>query len=765
MALFLAVCIIANDKNEVRSLFVQRQPRPPSRGFSGRIQARSIHRATRMDDDGYLEARLEEKMESDFTLRSVPRYEREKVGEKAELESAKLLLELQGDSSSTNNNNNNIEESCLQIMTPLAQLGKAKAAETFYTQLVDTSRPDLSPETHMTMLRGLLHAWSNQMRLVARNAPSAVDAASRAREVLHRMMQRESGLLDGKDFETVLQNYLFLQPSNIDKIYEVWQTWQDKALSKMVDPPSAPLSAQIIRSIANQQNKNWKITLEKAALSKTIGDAAISHYTLIHQEHHQIMNEDILNIYNAMLEVWSKALPPPAKQNKVSEEKRQLVGQKTKAILDEMEQSCIRRNMQTYANILYAYCKAGWLQQAWAHWMAWKDELLHLDEDRVQNTKIDARCLPMLIQSTAKYAQEHFDEVAKPGWSPLDHTKLATEALYDMWTLHNRGFTDMKPEVTLYTSLVCCWANPHFKSCSIESTKSLVQDLNERHQILGWPTLQPDMAFYNAWIGVVRSQFGNTTISLSEEAGSIVKQMEHQSMDNPLVAPDTRVYNFLIDACLSDRSVLGVERAQQTLAKMIDVSAAVSCSRRISPNGRSFASIVRAYTQFDTSKSEYWLDRMEERFIPSSALFEEVILQCCKESKVKPNDNRQQQTERASRLLNRMIELSKVTENPKLQPDQFLYASVIEAWQGLDGDTSDEITRLQESQNELLNVAKGEDHQINSDDDVFQAMKDFEGSFAGDANTFTFSACARFLLVFPACLSSFSSFRFALRIC
>ena len=751
IALFLVVFIIANHKNEVSSLFVQRRPRPwpSSLGFSsGRIQGRTeprkknlpFNRVARIDDGDYLDERLDW-VERDFTLRRVSRYEREEQGEEAELKSVKLLLELEDANSSTDNH---IEESCKQIMTQLAQLGKAKATETFYTKLA-TSRQDLSQETHMTMLRCLLHAWSNQIRLEVRNSPSAVNAASRAKEVLYRMMKIESGLLDASDFEAVIQNFLFFQPSKIDKVYEVWKDWQDKTPSK-VNTQSAPLSAQIIRSIANHQDKNWKMTLEKAAISKSIGDGAISHHSLINQNHQ--VDEDIMNIYNAMLEVWSKALPPPAKQNKVSEEKRQLVGQETKDIMDAMEQSGIRPNMQTYANVLYAYCKAGWLQQAWACWKAWKDNLLNLDEDQVHNTKIDARCLPMLIQSTAKYAQEHFEEVATPGWSPMDHTKLATAALYDMWTLYNRGFTDMKPGVTLYTSLLCCWANPHFRSCSMESTKSLVLNLNERHQMLGWSTLQPDMAFYNAWIGVVRSQFGNETISLSDEAGSIVKQMEHQSMDNPLVAPDTRVYNFLIDACLSDGSILGLERAQQTLTKMIDVSEAVSCSRRISPNGRSFASIVRASTQFDTSKSEYWLDRMEEKFIPSSTLFEEVILQCCKESKVQPNDNRRQQAERASRLLNRMIELSKVTENSKLQPDQFLYANVIEAWQGLDGDTSNEIARLRESQNKLLDVAKREDHQINSDDDVFQAMKVFDGSFIGndhpDANTFTFSACIRF---------------------
>ncbi|CAB9517793.1 expressed unknown protein [Seminavis robusta] len=64
--------------------------------------------------------------------------------------------------------------------------------------------------------------------------------------------------------------------------------------------------------------------------------------------------------------------------------------------------------------------------------------------------------------------------------------------------------------------------------------------------------------------------FGGTTTTLAakvaEQAGMIVKQMEV----DPFVVPDTSVYNFLMDACLSDGSMVGVTRAEQTLTKMME---------------------------------------------------------------------------------------------------------------------------------------------------------------------------------------------------
>lgn len=693
-----------------------------------------------------------------FKLSHRKRFERDEMAKDAEEKSENILLEMLNEGNDSSDDI--VDSACVEVMLQLAKLGKADAAQTFYQTTVDRHGPAMSRQTNMTMLRCLLYSWSNQVQLLPRNSAVAMDAARQAAAILDRILklglETEKGTeveleLDGADVEVVIKNYLFLQPPKIDAVYGVWKVWQEHV--SRLGHPSLLLSARIIRNIANVECTNWGVTLQNSKISKAVGDAAISHFSNSnHPQEDGNPEEDILTVYNALLEVWSKALPPPAKQSKSSHfnvlhDERQIVGQRTKQLLDEMGSSGIKPNFQTYATILYAYCKAGWLEEAWVLWKVWKEEMLSLDPAFV--TKIDGRCLPMLIQSTVRFVQEHVEEDAKPGWTPIDFSRLATEALYDMWTLHDLGFNDLEPNLALYISLLCCWANPHFDSEAMQNAKFIVQDLNNRHKkMLPWNSLQPNMTFYNAWMGVVRSQFGCTQVTLSGEAGLIVKHMEQQSMDNPTVAPDTSVYNFLVDACLSDGSLVGVERGEKTLIKMMEVSTAVSSSKRLSPNGRSFASIIRAWKKFDTSKAEYWLDKMEERFIPASTLFEELILQCCEETKVQPAPKRRQQAERAKRLLNRMSELRKVTSNQNLQPDRSLYSNAIEAWERCDVDeqTESEINKLRDSQNDLLydNTSdKGGQRQFNSDKDVFQAMVEFGGSFNGnyqpDADTYIFN--------------------------
>jgi len=147
-----------------------------------------------------------------------------------------------------------------------------------------------------------------------------------------------------------------------------------------------------------------------------------------------------------------------------------------------------------------------------------------------------------------------------------------------------------------------------------------------------WDSRYPDKSFYQKWMDKVRDCFDSDTVDLIGKAGSILMYMEQQCLENPFVAPDAKEYNFLIDACLNEGSLVGLHRADITLRKMMEASTAVA-GHHVLPNRRAFASIIRAWMKVDTSKAEHWLDCMEELFIPPTGLFEETILRSCDEAR------------------------------------------------------------------------------------------------------------------------------------
>jgi len=788
---------------------------------------------------------MEDAAAAAYKLTTVQRFERDERCALLEERVETLLQEIQQQDNheqgtataniDTTKHNHNLTTTAVEIMLEFAQLGKAGHAERLYHSLVQQQPPQqvapssvertsnanltnhtatsttttpvvvlVTPKMQWAMLRCLLHAWSNRLRLVPRKSSLATEAAERAASILQtmmmetttssssrttRMMAEHGTIMDASDFATVIKNYLFLVPPDVVAVLKIWNVWNGMASSSStnsnssIDAPSILLSARIIRCIANLgEGNDWTARLENANKAAAVVQAALETTTAAAnqlQQQQPPRDDNVLKLYNSLLEVWSKLLPPPSKQNtrfgrNTTHEEREFVGARTRdTIQDMMARGLWRPNSQTYATVMYAYCKCGWLDPAWDVWNEWKQQLFSATTSRdSQQAPIDVRSLRMLIQSSVRYStqvQNHLDAneqaatIISSSPPSMEYADLVKGALDDMWALYDIGYRDMKPDIILYTSLLNCWSNPQF-NISIQQTTSLIDNLNERYQQLKWSSLQPDMPFYTAWINLVRKRFDNNnnddaiideaTMSAAELAGSILNQMEHQSLDNPSVAPDTHIYNFLIDACLSDATAVGVERAEQTLNKMIEISTSTGSSRQIAPNGRSFAAVARAWVQLDTARAEYWLDRMEERFIPSSSIFKEVILQCCDNTLDQKEDGeRRRQAERARRLLKRMEELSKVTENPYLQPDRQLYDRVMEAWERCDGDGQSKaakIAKLQESQKELYLAKRSDDesgNQIKSDEQIFQLMKElgisFPGGKAPEANTRNFNQLLR----------------------
>ncbi|CAB9513980.1 Pentatricopeptide repeat-containing protein (Partial), partial [Seminavis robusta] len=685
--------------------------------------------------------------------------ENQKLTQKAAAIQKQLLLE-QGSNLKT-------WDSLVPLMIQWAKLGQAEPMEAFFQQIIkDDNIPHSNIQTALQRCR--LHAWSNRLRLVPPNSDMAKEATEQAAQALQNMMDDDTTIVVdlSSDFATVVKNYLSLEPLDWNVIYKVWKQWQEQVVSSSAAATTAInalLTAKIIRTLANHHHSSWQTAIQYAQQAMEIGSSTIAQHTRVNGDSSSTDddNHHLIRVYNAMLEVYSKILPPPSKQQQTNddslEERQQLVGEKTNEILQQLKDNhnVVVPNDQTYATAMYAYCKCAWLPQAWEIWDEWNDQI----NNNNHHLELDARCLQMLIQSSVRQADTNHDA------NDEDHSRLyyyyanrTTQVIYDMWALYDRGYPEFQPDRDLYTSVLRCWANPRLSTSSLlmdtnnmETINALVANLNERAMTLS--SLQPDMALYKEWMAVVRGQFGGTTTTLAakvaEQAGMIVKQMEV----DPFVVPDTSVYNFLMDACLSDGSMVGVTRAEQTLTKMMENS---SSNDNNGPNGRSFANIIRSWLAFDTAKAEQWLDRMEERFIPSKGLFQDVISRCCQESSNAHNNKKgedaRRQAERAHRLLNRMEELSKATDNPKLRPDKSLYDRVVEAWEAL--GAGDEIEKLRISQSEMYaeeaestKKTTSQQHAIKSEDDVRKAMKQLGVSLDGNekfqADTLTFNRIIR----------------------
>jgi hypothetical protein len=581
----------------------------------------------------------------------------------------------------------------------------------------------------------------NRSRTVGRQQPKsnlvgrAVKDAARNAEASLQKIEALAGV-DGSDFSTVIED--LLQTQQARRGADTLKRWQKQ---ESISQPPLSLYSQVIRTLINTPFE-YKGDIIKMGISRAESAADLAHFALNKigdgSDPFQIMQVNL-----AVLEAWSKALPTLTQQSKqnivVLREEAEKVALQAANWFERSAQSGNKK--RGYSLLLYTYCKCGKLDQAWDTWKNWMAFVEEKNKDKT--LRIDTRSFRMLIQCLAQETSKESTEWLSDDDRILSGTKLAEKACFiveTMWKLHSMGYRDVLPDVFLYTTIVTMYANTGHPA----KARNLIQDLASRNKGLQLDSLKPDVTLYNALVNALAKQPLETPdTSVAEEAGSLVKQMERMAQDSGMeaVAPDTVTYNTLIEACLrigsNDKSAReGIERADQTLTWMFDEYQ--KGNSRVKPDFLSFATLVRAWAADDsvtdassTVRSEHWLDRLEERFVPSVNLFEDVILACCRQANNKQVkvSVQKQHAEQAQRLLNRMETLYQAGANSNLRPNRSLYEKVIEALTSCLEGTEAQDVRDRENQMypEVEKSKKGvESSRFSSDKEVFSVLNDLE---------------------------------------
>jgi hypothetical protein len=568
----------------------------------------------------------------------------------------------------------------------------------------------MTRKTWLMLFQHLLVAWI----LIAENISGIASGFSAERGVLRRNHRHPREIIAFEsvggasvttgielptahipDYAKIVEDLLWnKQPQLAIETLEQWQ--DERSLSR----PPLLLITKAIRTLVNTPSEERgdivSIGIKRAELASDIAHRMLDN---------SIDTSDkfrVRQLHFAVQEAWSKALPTPAQQRRqklrVSREDREKIA--TQA--EDWHRRSMQLGNRSAANslLLFTQCKCGKVDEAWATWQVW---MSNLEQDK--SVRIDVRSFSMLITCLSMVeSNEQTNSTLERAATILDR----------MWKLDEMGFRDVTPDAYLYTTLVTMCAHLGLA----KEASRLVEDVEKRHYSLRLKSLKPDVALYNALVSAVAKQpLSEAGVSIAEQAGAVVKKMERISQEegNEGLAPDTITYNTLLDACLrtpNQDKRDGIERADQTLTWMREESQ--KGNSRVQPNFRSFATVIKSFANqaeeslfkddaSSTARAEKWLDRMEEKFVPSAALFEEVILSCCRQSRNNSTDlpAKKQQAARAQRLLSRMEELYQVGATSDLRPDQSLYDSVIEAWVACGESGTVEVERLRESKKQM----------------------------------------------------------------
>ena len=641
-----------------------------------------------------------------------------------------------------------------------AELGQGRSAadlcNVFLKQPSDMSYEDLNAVS-IASQRLVMYAWHNEgkrlgqslnpnrSRTVGRQQPKSnlvgrpvKDAARNAEACLKKI--EALGGAEESDFSIVIED--LLQAQQARRAADTLKRWQKQEL---IPQPTLSVYSRVIRTLINTRFEHKGDTIEMG-ISRAETAAELAHFALNKigdgSDPFQIMQVNL-----AVLEAWSKALPTLTQQGKqkivVPKEEADKIALQAANWFERSAQSGDKKSgykKRGYSLLLYTYCKCGKLDQAWDTWETWMTFLEEKNKDKT--LRIDTRSFRMLIQCLAQETSKESTESLSDDDRIASGTKLAEKASFimeTMWKLHAMGYREVLPDVFLYTTIVTMYANIGLPA----KARNLIQDLASRNEGLQLDSLKADVRLYNALVNAVAKQPLQTPdTSVAEEAGSLVKQMERMAQDRGMeaVAPDTVTYNTLIEACLriggEDKSAReGIERADQTLTWMFDEYQ--KGNSRVKPDFLSFATLVRAWAADDsvadassTVRSEQWLDRLEERFVPSVSLFEDVILACCRQAKNKQVKVpvKKQHAEQAQRLLYRMEILYQAGANSNLRPDRSLYEKVIAALTSCGEGTEAKNVRNRENQMypEVEESKDVKSSRFSSDEEVFSLLNDLE---------------------------------------
>ena len=528
---------------------------------------------------------------------------------------------------------------CLDVLAQWARLGEGDSAESVCTEILQRIE---DPKMKIKAYRLVLHAWCNQLTRLSTSGSrlELTEIARRADGVLCKM-ESVSPLLEGDDYLAVIQAHA--QCYQVASALHVLQKWQSSTLT-----PTAAAYASVIRCIL-APSCTVKVY---ERMGSRLSPVEMAH-ALLEQCLDNSSKKPSLRVYNRVLDAWSKTLPPFSKKAHAGDDSN--IVEKAEWIWNKMT----TRDAQSHVLMIYTYCKSGHVEKAYGVWEMLLQRLLSLSELE----HVDARSFRMLVNALSAA-----DNVEAP--------KCIDSILEGMWQLHEAGYDDTAPDVFLYTTAMNAWA----QHGEVDRVRSLLCDLESRHQALQWDSLQKDVATYNALIDAISKQADAS--NAAEEAGHIVKLMDREAESNPKVKPDTITYNTLMDACLASDSEIGREHAEQTLLWMVEEFK--GGSTRIKPSLKSFSSVMNAWTASGSpERAETLLELMEERYRPPALLFDNIIMAYCNQTDL-VSISSSNAAKRAKRLLERMEELFEATGNEALRPAMSLYNAVIRA---LSGDT------------------------------------------------------------------------------
>mmetsp|Transcript_31939 Transcript_31939/g.48278 ORF Transcript_31939/g.48278 Transcript_31939/m.48278 type:complete len:1368 (-) Transcript_31939:316-4419(-) len=418
----------------------------------------------------------------------------------------------------------------------------------------------------------------------------------------------------------------------------------------------------------------------------------------------------MLELYNVAFDAWSKVLPPRSKRERSFDffdggEEVNQVATKVTELWKMMQEDNVIPNSKTYTSLIYAYIKTYRLEEAYLMVERLSELLLKEGGEQTKLERVDSRALRTLAKSLS-WSILSIEE--KEG--ELDSSKKRSETaervesiIQFLWDLTEAGYEGVTPTVFLYTTAVNAWADAESTESSMRAEK-LVDDLKSRvQQNIPGSNLAPDICLYNALIKAIAK---NPNLSrAADKAGRILKSLEKP---DSTIKPNLDTYNALIQACITSSN--GIERAEQTLEKMILTGDPM-------PNETTFRLIINALLEVPgaTGRAENWLDRMEERFLSKSDLYERIVLSWCNESG---------KATRARKMLERMEQLFYESGISSLRPARSCYNAVIEALEG-QGETSDSVKN---SRDEMYGNSI-ESTQLASNNQVFALLDDIDVDF------------------------------------
>ena len=646
-------------------------------------------------------------------------------------------------------------EDGMDILVQWAQLGEGARCEAFANEMLDRCASWMANwleyyDLHVKVRRRVLHAYYNQLQRITWNGTSkkpkfklSSSEAMLGREVLEKadatlqLMERHSQdyvtkardqnknmrpLLDASDYAPLILGYNQVGGKAVPALHAL------RRLTGLFDrsdnlerlTPSTSLYLAVSKAIFNYNDaQDW---FNHVGKSQTEMVDLLCRECVEYSRQFPSLVQSNINLYNVALDGWSKALPPltrergPVHTARISgnddlQSKMNQVASNVSDLYRMLREDGLTPNAKTLTSLIYAFTKTGNINEAFALMEQLVERLL-MDSETKEN--VDWRALRMLATAISRSIFSTAEESVR-----IENAERVEKVVQALWNLDNAGYSDVAPDVFLYTTAADAWACAK-SSQSSRRAQMLLDDLNSRYKSSGEKErLKPDIGVHNAVIKAIAMEPGLT--GAAEKAGSIVKMLE----DELMIRPDVNTYNALVQACLASPS--DIVKAEQTLDQMI-------LTERPAPNERTYSIIIHALlaTLGGTARAEAILDRMEQQFLPRAFLYENVIASWCQEAAM---------ASRARQLLARMEAMFLAKGYESLRPNRSVYNMVIQASEDQLETTAAAAVKAKRDEmfgNAIIN------RKIRSNNQVFATLREVDANLSGiggapSGNTNTFN--------------------------